>query len=119
MIKFGPSGNSESFYALGHKSTKQAPKWLKTAGLDAYEYEAGNGIAASAASVIAMAGTTVLMALNVMSAGWSEQVGNALHAALVIVSAPMICGQNYALSLFMWGILLMASVSKMNNQYRR
>lgn len=62
--------------------------------------------------------TTVLMALNVMSAGWPENVGNALHAALVIVSAPMICGQNYALSLFMWGILLMASVSKTNN-YRR
>ena len=69
--------------------------------------------------VASIAGTTVLMALNVMSAGWSENIGNALHAALVIVSAPMICGQNYALSLFMWGILLMASVSKMNNQYRR
>ncbi len=49
---FGPGGNSESFYALGHKSTKQAPKWLKSAGLDAYEYEAGNGIAASAAALM-------------------------------------------------------------------
>ena len=26
---FGPSGNSESFYAEGHKSTLEAPKWLK------------------------------------------------------------------------------------------
>ena len=43
---FGPGGNSESFYAAGKKSTKQAPAWLKEVGLDAYEYEAGNGIAA-------------------------------------------------------------------------
>ena len=63
-------------------------------------------------------GTTVLMALNVMSAGWSEQVGNALYAALVIMSAPMACGQNYMLSLMMWGVLLMGSISK-TNPYRR
>ena len=68
--------------------------------------------------IASIAGTTVLMALNVMSAGWSEQVGNALHAALVIVSAPMVCGQNYMLSLFMWGFLLMGSISK-TNTYRR
>ncbi len=48
---FGPGGNSESFYAAGKKSTKQAPSWLKEVGLDAYEYEAGNGIAASEASL--------------------------------------------------------------------
>lgn len=68
--------------------------------------------------IASIGATTVLMALNVMSAGWSEQVGNALHAALVIVSAPMVCGQNYALSLFMWGILLMGSVSKTNSRAR-
>lgn len=68
--------------------------------------------------IASIAGTTTLMALNVMSAGWSESVGNALYAALVIVSAPMVCGQNYMLSLFMWGFLLMASVSK-TNTYRR
>ncbi|MBQ9134055.1 MAG: TIM barrel protein [Clostridia bacterium] len=43
---FGPGGNSQSFYDAGLKSTKQAPAWLKTVGLDAYEYEAGNGISA-------------------------------------------------------------------------
>ena len=65
--------------------------------------------------VASIGGTTVLLAVNMMSATWSEQVGNALHAALVIVSAPMICGQNYMLSLFMWGLLLMGSVSKANH----
>ena len=41
---FGPGGNSESFYADKMKSTKQAPGWVKARGLDAYEYQAGNGV---------------------------------------------------------------------------
>ncbi len=44
---FGPGGNSESFYAAGNKSTKQAPKWLHEIGLDAYEYQCGNGVTGS------------------------------------------------------------------------
>lgn len=48
---FGPGGNSESFYTAGNKSTKQAPAWLQSAGLDAYEYEAGNGISAGEKSL--------------------------------------------------------------------
>ena len=48
---FGPGGNSESFYADGKKSTTQAPEWVKLKGLDAYEYEAGNGLAAGEASL--------------------------------------------------------------------
>lgn len=44
---FGPGGNSESFYAAGYKSTIDAPKFVREFGLDAYEYEAGNGVAAS------------------------------------------------------------------------
>ena len=47
MAKFGPGGNSEAFYASGKKSTADAPSWIKLQGLDAYEYEAGNGLAAS------------------------------------------------------------------------
>ncbi len=49
--KFGPGGNSDSFYAEGCKSTAQAPAWLAAKGLDAYEYEAGNGISAGEASL--------------------------------------------------------------------
>ena len=43
---FGPGGNSDSFYAEGKKSTLQAPEWVKLKGLDAYEFEAGNGLKA-------------------------------------------------------------------------
>ncbi|MBO5841886.1 MAG: TIM barrel protein, partial [Clostridia bacterium] len=41
---FGPGGNCEWFYAEGNKATVQAPGWLKTKGLDSYEYEAGRGV---------------------------------------------------------------------------
>jgi deoxyribonuclease-4 len=43
---FGPGGNSEAFYRSGLKSSADAPAWLRSIGLDAYEYQAGNGITA-------------------------------------------------------------------------
>ena len=43
MIRFGPSGNSNSFYEEGYKQTLQAPKWLKAKGLNAFEYSFGKG----------------------------------------------------------------------------
>ncbi|MBQ8690199.1 MAG: TIM barrel protein [Clostridia bacterium] len=49
IAHFGPGGNSEDFKLWGGKSTVDAPKFVSDLGLDAYEYEAGNGIAASAA----------------------------------------------------------------------
>lgn len=52
--KFGPAGNSESFYAEGHKSTMEAFGWLKEMGLDAYEYQAGNGLRTSEATLKAL-----------------------------------------------------------------
>jgi len=51
---FGPGGNSESFYNEGNKATVQAPSWLKARGLDAYEYQAGNGLTASDATLAAV-----------------------------------------------------------------
>ena len=41
---FGPSGNSLSFYAQGYKHGYEAPGYVKSMGLDAYEYSGGNGI---------------------------------------------------------------------------
>jgi len=51
---FGPGGNSDSFYAEGNKATVQSPGWVKRFGLDAFEYEAGNGLAAGEASLRAI-----------------------------------------------------------------
>ena len=37
MIKFGPSGNSESFYAAGFSHTEEAAAFVKKRGLDCFE----------------------------------------------------------------------------------
>ncbi len=49
--KFGPGGNGELFYAQGGKGSIDAPRWLSSYGLDAYEFEAGNGISAGEATL--------------------------------------------------------------------
>lgn len=49
--KFGPGGNGDLFYAQGGKGTVQAPEWVKNYGLDAYEFEAGNGLTAGEATL--------------------------------------------------------------------
>lgn len=48
---FGPGGNSEAFYAAGGKSTLQAPDFVRSLGLGAYEFEAGNGLKAGIATL--------------------------------------------------------------------
>lgn len=44
MVLFGPAGNSDSFYAQGHKHTYEAFSWIKELGLSAYEYSLGRGV---------------------------------------------------------------------------
>lgn len=44
MIRFGPSGNSESFYDQGYKTSLKMPLWLKNMGLNAYEYQCNKGV---------------------------------------------------------------------------
>lgn len=44
MIKFGPSGNDEEFYAAGYKHTEQAAKYVREKGLDCFEYSFGRGV---------------------------------------------------------------------------
>lgn len=41
---FGPAGNSESFFAAGHRSALEAPLWVREHGLDCYEYQGGHGV---------------------------------------------------------------------------
>lgn len=49
-IKFGVAGNSDSFYAEGNKASEQMPAFLVGKGLDAYEYQCGNGVRCGAAT---------------------------------------------------------------------
>ena len=44
MVKFGPAGNSESFYTQGYTRTAEAPKWISQMGLNAFEYPFVRGV---------------------------------------------------------------------------
>ena len=57
----------------------------------------------SAASLGCTLAVLVVSFLTAMEAEW---VGNALHAALTIISSPMICGQIWILSLLLWAGLM-------------
>lgn len=54
MVKFGPSGNSQIFFDEGHKTSLEAPKWLKSIGLNAYEHSFGRGYTMSEATAISL-----------------------------------------------------------------
>ena len=56
--------------------------------------------------------TLALLIANLRSAGLGEAVGTALNAALVIVSAPMVCSNFYVLPIFLWGTLIMGTFVK-------
>lgn len=47
---FGPAGNGNAFAQAGLKHTKDAFAWLAQMGLDAYEYQCGNGVTGSEAT---------------------------------------------------------------------
>ena len=44
MIKFGPSGNSDSFFAAGYSHTEEAAPFVRERGLDCFEYSFGRGV---------------------------------------------------------------------------
>lgn len=52
MIKFGPSGNGDMFYAAGYKHTVQAAGFCKSLGLDCFEYSFGRGVNITPAKAI-------------------------------------------------------------------
>ncbi|MBO7519606.1 MAG: endonuclease IV, partial [Clostridia bacterium] len=42
--KFGPAGNSDSFFEKGYKHALEVPAYLTEMGLDAFEYQCGRGV---------------------------------------------------------------------------
>ncbi|MDD4839993.1 MAG: TIM barrel protein [Clostridia bacterium] len=57
MIKFGPSGSSNSFFDEGYKTTVEMPKWLAGRGLDIFEYSFGQGVRLSSETATQMGET--------------------------------------------------------------
>jgi len=64
-------------------------------------------------SAMSLGLTLVLLILNFFTAFSSEALGLVLHYVLIIVSSPMICSGHWALSLFLWACLLVASLRQL------
>lgn len=57
--------------------------------------------------------TVMLLVLNILTATASRWVGDFLYGILVVVSSPMICSGHWALSMFLWACLLIATQKKL------
>lgn len=67
-------------------------------------------------SAASLAVTVILLIINFLSVFFSEVLGSILYSILVIVSTPMICTQYWALSLFLWACLMIASGRKLKDK---
>lgn len=63
-------------------------------------------------SALSLVLTVLLLIANFLTAFRSEALGNALHALLTVVGCPMITSGHWAMSLFLWACLLVASLKK-------
>lgn len=60
--------------------------------------------------------TVITLIANFFSVLASETTGTILHSVLVIVSSPMICGQYWAVSLFLWAFLMIAAMNRLKKR---
>lgn len=61
-------------------------------------------------SLGSLAVTLAALVVNMLSLAMPVWAGNLLYAVLVIVSAPMVCGQVWVLSLVLWACLMWSCI---------
>lgn len=61
-------------------------------------------------SVLALA--MVLLVLNILSVKFSAEAGLLVFVLLAMFAPPLACGQQFALSLFLWACLMMLTLQK-------
>ena len=62
-------------------------------------------------SLVSLSITLIFLVLNFLSVEAGEAAGDLLYGFLIIFSTPMVCSQNWLISLFLWACLLMSSIS--------
>ena len=60
-------------------------------------------------SLIWLGLTLVMLALNFLSVSFTAAAGKFVYWLLIVLSSPMVCGQVWVISIFLWGCLLSAS----------
>ena len=66
-------------------------------------------------SLVSLISTLVFLVLNLISGRADAAAGEFLYGLLVIFSTPMVCGQYWIVSLFLWACMLMGSLSVLKN----
>ena len=61
-------------------------------------------------SIASLSLSVALIIANFLTVFRSQLLGDILHGILVVVSSPMICSGHWAMSLFFWACLLIASL---------
>ena len=61
-------------------------------------------------SILSLSLSFVMILVNLLAVQASEAWGTALYWILIVVSAPMICGQAWVIGLFGWACLLMTTI---------
>lgn len=61
-------------------------------------------------SIVSLVTFVVLYVLNIMSVNWSVTAGRVLYYLMVVFCAPIMCGQFFIVSLYLWGCLLWACI---------
>lgn len=60
-------------------------------------------------SAASLALTLIFLVVNILSAVNSEAAGIVLYEFLIFVSVPMVCSQQWLLSMFLWALLLFST----------
>ena len=57
--------------------------------------------------------TSVLLILSFLTVFASERVGNLLHSLLTVVASPLVCSDNWALTIFLWACVFFDARSRL------
>lgn len=67
-------------------------------------------------SLASLSLTLIVMVAFILTGARGLPAAQTLYEILILVSCPMVCGQYYLISLFLWACLLSASFIKMNRK---
>lgn len=70
-------------------------------------------------SVLSLGATLAILILNFLTVKMPDWLGDLLYGLLILVSAPMVCGQIWIISLFLWACLLLGSHSLLRKLDRK
>lgn len=70
-------------------------------------------------SLVWLSLTLLLLALNFLSVSFTAAAGEFVYWLLIIVSTPMVCGQVWIVSIFLWGCLLSAAWQEMHKYKKK